>query len=333
MTNATTSAPTVAVLCGGDGPPPGMTRAEHDLEVRYVDAAGLGEGLRGAEVLFLWDFFSGALADAWSHADRLRWVHVASAGVDAVLTRDLVDSDVVLTNSRGVFERPIAEYVLGLLLSFAKDFPRSWDLQRARTWQHRQTEVVTGRRAVVVGTGPIGREIAALLSAVGLEVRLVGRTRRTDPLFGEVQAIEDLPSVVADADFVVGAAPLTEQTRGVFDRKVFEAMPRSARLVNVGRGPSVVEPDLIAALREQEIAGAALDVFADEPLPPDSPLWHLDGVIVSPHMSGDRHGWREALADLFLDNLGRWRAGDPLRNVVDKALGYVPGSRSNPPEG
>ena len=304
----------------------GMTATEREVEVRYAGAADLGEALAGAEVLFLWDFFSTALADAWPRADRLRWVHVASAGVDKVLTPQLVDSDVVLTNSRGVFERPIAEYVLGLLLAWAKDLPRSWDLQRARTWQHRQTETITGRRAVVVGTGPIGREIAGLLTAVGMRVRLVGRTEREDPDFGRVHATADLPATVGDADFVIGAAPLTDQTRGLFGRKVFEAMPSTARFVNVGRGPSVVEHDLVAALRDGEIAGAALDVFAEEPLPADHPLWHLDGVLVSPHMSGDRFGWREALVELFLDNLGRWRSGEPLTNVVDKRLGYVPGS-------
>lgn len=307
--------PTVAVLCGDDGRPPGMAPVEDELDVRYAGADDLRSAVQGAQVLLVWDFLSTAVEDAWPATDQLRWVHVAGAGVDRVLTPSLVRSDVVLTNSRGVFERPIAEYVLGLLLAFAKDLPRTLDLQRARTWQHRQTGMLTGRRAVVVGSGPIGHEIGALLSAVGMQVRVLGRSESGD-----------LAGHVADADYLIGAAPLTDQTRGLFDRKVFQAMPSTARFVNVGRGPSVVEEDLVTALREGEIAGAALDVFQVEPLPRDHPLWTLEGVLVSPHMSGDRFGWQEALVELFLDNLRRWRSGKPLHNVVDKELGYVPGT-------
>lgn len=312
--SASLKTPTLAVLCGEDRPP-AMSAIEEDLEVRYAGPGELGHALRDADVLLVWDFLSGALADAWPQAERLRWVHVASAGVDKILFPDLVDSDVVVTNSRGVFERPIAEYVLGLLLAWAKDLPRTLQLQREHTWLHRETDTLHRRRAVVVGTGPIGREIATLLEAVGMRVRLVGRAES-----------DNLPALVTDADYLVGAAPLTDQTRGMYDRKVFEAMPRSARFVNVGRGPSVVEEDLLAALREGEIAGAGLDVFADEPLPEDHPFWDLDSVLVSPHMSADTFGWREALVDLFADNLERWRSGEPLGNVVDKHRGYVPGS-------
>jgi phosphoglycerate dehydrogenase-like enzyme len=303
-----------------------MEALERTAEVRYAAPAELPSALAGAHVLLGWDFSSRALADAWPHADRLRWVHMASAGVDTVLIDPLVDSDVVLTNSRGVFERPIAEYVLGQLLAFVKDFDRTRDLQRRHTWQHRETGTLLGKRAVVVGSGPIGREIGTLLQAVGMRVRLVGRSRREDdPDFGLVVASGDLVTAVTDADFVVGAAPLTDQTRGLFDRAVFAAMPRHARFLNVGRGPSVVEADLLTALREGELAGAALDVFAEEPLPPDHPFWDVEGLVVSPHVSADTVGWREALVDLFSDNLRRWRRGEPLRNLVDKHLGYVPG--------
>src|SRR5690606_28505471 len=151
---------------------------------------------------------------------------------------------------------------------------------------------------VVVGSGPIGREIGELLGAVGMQVRVLGRAESGD-----------LPAHVSDADYVVGAVPLTDQTRRLFDRKVFEAMPTTARFVNAGRGPSVVEDDLVDALREGDLAGAALDVFDLEPLPAEHPLWTTEGVSVSPHMSGDRFGWQEALVDDFLGNLDRWRSG------------------------
>jgi phosphoglycerate dehydrogenase-like enzyme len=319
----TPAAPTVAVLCG-EHRPPGMGEVEAEAEVRYATAPELPEALHGADVLFVWDFLSTAVPAAWPAADRLRWVHIASAGVDRLLFPELVRSPVVVTNSRGVFDRPIAEYVLGLILAFAKDLPATLDRQRERTWVHRETERIDRQRVLVVGAGPIGRAIGRLVSAAGMPVTGVGRTARSaDPDFGQVHAWHDLPSLLPDADYVVVAAPLTDQTRGSFDAAVFERMKPSARLVNVGRGPIVVEADLVAALDKGEIAGAALDVFVAEPLPPDHPLWTAPNVIVSPHMSGDFTGWLEELVRLFVDNFRRWLAGEELRNVVDKRLGYV----------
>lgn len=314
----------MTVLCGDDQPR-GMAEVEQAAEVRYVRADGLRDAMAGAEVLFVWDFFSPAVRDAWPAADKLRWMHVASAGVDAVLFDELRSSDVVLTNSRGVFDDAIAEYVLGLVIAFAKDFPRSLEYQRQRQWKWRETERVGGRNALVVGTGPIGQAIARLLRAVGMEVRGVGRTaREDDPNFGIVHASAELADQVGWADFVVSILPLTDQTRGIFDRSVFAAMKPTARFINVGRGEHVVTTDLIDALRAGELAGAALDVFDQEPLPAESPLWTMDNVLISPHMSGDTIGWKDTLARVFVANFQRWLAGEPLHNVVDKQRGYVP---------
>ncbi|HEX2176720.1 MAG TPA: D-2-hydroxyacid dehydrogenase [Nocardioidaceae bacterium] len=318
------TAPTVTVLHGGELPP-NLGEIERLAQVRTARADGLAEALRGSDVLLTWDFTTPALGSAWAGADRLRWVHTASAGIDNVLTADVRDSDVVVTNSRGVFETPIAEYVTGLVLMTAKDMLGTWQRQQRREWEHRETRRVQGREAVVVGVGPIGRAVGRMLAAVGLRVRGVGRTRRSaDPDFGEVAAGDDLGAVVAGADYLVLVAPLTEQTRGMVDRDVLAAMPSSAMLVNVGRGELVVEDDLVRALQAGDIAAAALDVFEKEPLPPDSPLWTMPHVLVSPHMSADTVGWRDDLAALFLENLGRWCRGEQLRNVVDKQLGYVP---------
>lgn len=320
-----TTIPAVAVLCA-DHRPPGMEAVEQQADVRYATADTLPHALEGADALLVWDFFSTAVADAWPASDGLGWVHVASAGVDTLLFPALVDSDVVVTNSRGVFERPIAEYVLGLVLAFAKDLPTTLEAQRHGRWLHRETETLDGQRALVVGSGPIGREIGLLLQAVGVQVTLTGRTRRdSDPDFGTVHASSELPSLLGEADYVVAAAPLTPDTDGMFDAAAFRAMRSSARFVNIGRGQLAVEADLVAALLGGEIAGAALDVFSVEPLPADHPLWTLDGVLVSPHMSGDSVGWHAALARLFVENFERWRSGAELRNVVDKRLGYVPG--------
>ncbi len=302
-----------------------MAPVESAATVRYADAAELPDALRGADILFVWDFLSTAVPDAWPSADRLRWLHIASAGVDPVMFPGLRDSDVVLTNSRGVFDNPIAEYVLGLVIAFAKDFAGSLDLQRAGTWRHRETERVGGKRALIVGTGPIGRSIARMLTAAGLKVAGVGRrAREDDPDFGAVHASDDLAEHVGWADYVVAVAPLTEKTKGMFDRRAFAAMSSSARFINVGRGELVVTDDLVDALRAGELAGAALDVFETEPLPAESPLWTMDNVLLSPHMSGDVVGWKDTLVDVFVANFEKWLAGERLDNVVDKKLGYVP---------
>jgi phosphoglycerate dehydrogenase-like enzyme len=319
--------PVLAVLYGNKHPPD-MHPIERAAVVRYTDADDLTSALLGADALFVYDFLSTALPGAWHAADRLRWVHIASAGVDPVLFPAIRDSDVVLTNSRGVFDDAIAEYVLGVILAFAKDFAQSFDLQRQTRWLHRESERVAGGRALIVGTGPIGRAIARLLRAAGLRVAGAGRTaRENDPDFGTVHASAKLADHLPSADYVVAVAPLTEQTKGLFDAAAFAAMKPSARFINVGRGELVVTGELIEALRTGKIAGAALDVFETEPLPPDSPLWTLPNVLVSPHMSGDFTGWRSTLVEVFAENFDRWVAGKPLRNVVDKQLGYVPSAR------
>ena len=305
-----------------------MEPLEAVAEVRYTDAVGLPEAIVDARALFLWDFFSPALRDAWRHARRLEWIHVAAAGVDTLLFDELADSDVVVTNARGVFDRPIAEFVLGSVLAFAKDLHRSHDLQLAHTWQHRETRPVAGATALVVGTGAIGREIARLLRAVGVQVRGAGRTAREgDPDFGTVVASSELVEHVGWADHVIVVAPLTDATRHLVDAQVLSAMKRSAHLVNVGRGAIVDESALLAALTDGTIAGASLDVFSTEPLPADHPLWSAPGAVVTPHMSGDAVGWRDALARQFLDNAQRWLEGVEMVDVVDKKLGFVRASR------
>lgn len=314
----------LAVLCGPRRPPD-MEGIERAAVVRYTSAEELPSALRGADALFVYDFLSTAVPSAWHAADRLRWLHIASAGVDRVLFPELRDSDVVLTNSRGIFDDAIAEYVLGVILAFAKDLPRSVRLQDERTWLHRETERVAGRSVLVVGTGPIGRSIARLLRAAGMRVTGAGRREREDdPDFGVVYSSAELARYLPGADVVVAVAPLTEQTKGMFDAEAFAAMRPGARFVNVGRGELVVTDDLVDALRRGHLGGAALDVFETEPLPSGSPLWTMGNVLVSPHMSGDFVGWRNALVEVFADNFRRWREGRPLRNVVDKRLGYVP---------
>ncbi|WP_326596820.1 D-2-hydroxyacid dehydrogenase [Streptomyces sp. NBC_01803] len=312
------SEPRVLVL--DTDPSPRLDRLTGHARVVRADEKGLADRLPEADALLVWDFASDAVRHAWpGPGPRPVWVHTASAGVDRLLFPELLASPTVLTNARGVFDRPIAEYVAGLVLSMAKDFDGSRTLQSRRHWLHRETEKVYGSRAIVVGSGPIGRRIGGTLTALGVDVALVGRTAREG-----VRASEELPALLPGADWVVCAAPLTPATTGMFDTAAFALMKPSARFINVGRGGHVVEEDLAAALRSGRLAGAALDVFTTEPLPPESPLWDLPGLVVSPHMSGDTVGWRDDLAEQFCDNFDRWRAGEPLVNVVDKRLGYVP---------
>ncbi|MCX5043678.1 D-2-hydroxyacid dehydrogenase [Aldersonia sp. NBC_00410] len=315
------SRPVIAVLHADHRP---VALDELPAEIRYATTETLHEQLVGADVLLVWDFFSAALQEAWNAADALRWVHVAAAGVDTLLFDELVESDVLVTNSRGIFDRPIAEFVLASMLAFAKDMPASARFQRDRVWQHRETETIEGKRALVVGTGAIGRETARLLRAVGCDVTGAGRRGRADdPDFGVVHESADLADLAPDVDYLILLAPLTDATRGMVDAKVLAALPSSARLINVGRGELVVTDDLVTALRGGTIAGAALDVFDEEPLPADHPLWELDNVLVSPHMSGDATGWRERLERLFVRNFERYAAGEQPLNIVDKHSGYV----------
>lgn len=300
----------------GESVPAQLDSISADAELRLVPSSRLADGIVGADVLFLYDFSSPALASVWSCAEALRWVHVAAIGVDAVLFDELIDSDVVITNSRGIFEEPIAEYVLGQILAFAKDFRRSGDAQRVQRWEHFDSEPIAGASVTIVGPGPVGRAIARLLRAVGMSVRGVGRSAREDPDIGAITT--DVLAAVADADYVVLAAPLTSQTRGMVDSGVLHAMRPTARLINVGRGELVDTDALVAALQAGVIAGAALDVVDPEPLPADHPLWRVPNVRLTPHNSGDIKGWRNALQQQFIANFRRYLSGQPLHNVVDK---------------
>ncbi|MFD5713920.1 D-2-hydroxyacid dehydrogenase [Streptomyces pharetrae] len=311
--------PTLLVLDAD--PPPRLGRLTGRARIAHTDEAQLAARLPTADVLLVWDFTSRAVREAWpGEGPRPRWVHTASAGVDHLMCPELAASDTVVTNARGVFEQPIAEYVAALVLAMAKDLPRTWELQRRGEWRHRESQRVAGTRAVVVGTGPVGRAVARVLKALDVRTALVGRRPRTG-----IHGPEDLDRLLSRADWVVAAAPLTDDTRGMFDARRFGVLQPSARFVNVGRGELVDEEALAEALAKRWIAGAALDVFATEPLGPESPLWRLPGLIVSPHMSGDTVGWRDELGTQFVELYERWAAGRPLFNVVDKQRGYVPG--------
>ncbi len=330
---AHTHRPAVAVL--GFDPmtePAGEVRLDSIGELADVrlatNAAELADALDGAPVLLVLDFRAGVVRKAWPAARSLRWIHAASAGVENLMFPELRDSPVVVTNARGVFDDAIAEWVLGVLLTFCKGLHISRDLQREATWSHRESERLAGKRMLVVGAGGIGRAIARLSTAAGVDVTVAARHARTDDEFGTIIASEELDAFMTAADFVTRAAPLTPQTHGVLSAERLALMRPDARLINVGRGELVDEKALRAALRDDRLGGAALDVFTTEPLPPNDELWTMPNVIVSPHMSGDVAGWRQDLIDQFTANLRRWINDEPLENVIDKNAGYATGART-----
>lgn len=303
---------------------PRLGELSDQAELRFASTTTeLLGALPGADVMLGWNFRAG-LQEAWESARDLRWIHWAGAGVDAAVFPELAASEVQLTNARGVFDVPMAEWVLGMIICFAKEIPQSLEFQAQSEWRHRVTEMIAGKRALVVGVGSIGRAVGRLLRTAGMEVEAIGRSARDgDTDFGHIYAIDELHVRLSGADYVVLITPLTEQTRNLFAAPEFAVMATHARFINIGRGPLVVEADLLAALHEGQIAGAALDVFVEEPLPPESPFWNAPNCLVSPHMSGDYAEYEAAMADQFMANWARYLAGESLLNVVDKKLGFV----------
>ena len=277
-------------------------------------AAGeLSRLLPDADVLFVWSFATPELRSHWSSAEKLSWIHTATAGIDNVLFPGLAASSVTLTSSRGVFDVPIAEYVIGLIIALAKDFPATLAAQRERRWEHRETDRVGGRHLVLVGAGPIAQAVARTARCLGMSVEAVARSARPhDPVLGPVHAAAELGAVLERADDVVIAAPLTEGPRGLVGRDALLHLRAGTHLVNVGRGAVLDHEALLEALDDGRVTGAALDVFETEPLPERSALWDDRRVVVSPHTGG---GGRRG-ADAAPPPVPR----EPLRGVVGESL-------------
>ena len=309
----------LVLVAPGEAPLPGLDDLPTTVELRTVSSeSDLRRHLPQTDVLVVTDFRTDLLERCWPDEHRIRWVHATSAGVDALMFPALRDSDVLLTNARGGFDLGIAEYVLGAVLMHAKDSLGNLALQRQQRWQHRETALVARQRALVIGAGSIGSEVARLLSALDIEVIGIARTARSAEHFSRVLASEQLDGALPEADIVVITAPLTDATRGLINRDRLARMRSNALLVNVGRGAIVVTDDLVAALQAGQLGGAVLDVVDPEPLPEGHPLWDLPNVMLSAHMAGDFIGWRRALGEQFMANLQRWLADEPLLNIVNR---------------
>ncbi|MCS7234599.1 MAG: D-2-hydroxyacid dehydrogenase [Armatimonadota bacterium] len=315
------SAAPVTVLCTARVQPhhvDSVRSCGRGVEVRAVRREEVEPHLPEADILVTW-----AVPDAWvARAARLRWVHVTSAGVDHLLGGALWRSEVLITNSRGVHATPMAEHVLGWLLMFARNLHVHLEHQRHRRWQREEGGQLSASTVGVVGLGAVGKEVARLCKACG--ARVLGLRRRPEPVpfVDRVVGPEGLRELLESSDYVVLALPLVPSTRGLVGREQLRWMKPDAVLVNVGRGALVDEAALVEALREGRLRGAALDTFTCEPLPPESPLWELPNVLLSPHVAGSFRGYMDRVVELFCDNLRRYLAGEPLRNVVDREAGY-----------
>lgn len=262
-----------------------------------------------------------AFSDHLYAASALRWLHVPVAGADRPVFLDMMKRGVRLTTSSGANAEAVAHTALAGFMLLARGGLHWVHAQREHRWAPRRgpqaPRDLPGQTAIVIGQGPIGRSIAALLEGLGVKVlRLRHSPTAEDAARGDTFGYRDLPALAPRADWLVLACPLTDATRMLVDAQVLGAMPRGAFVVNVGRGGVLDEAALLDALGSGQLAGAYMDVFATEPLPPDSPFWDLPNVLVSPHCAGSTTGHRARAIRMFLDNLPRYRRGEPLVNEV-----------------
>ena len=304
-----------------------------------VSVEGLADGpLDDVEVMLRGWLSSDAFDRLLARAPKLAWVHSATSGVERALTPASRDRGLIVTNARGVFSRPIAEYVLMMILAVSRRLPQLLELQRERTWQPLEGAELRDVTVGIVGLGSIGRAVGALATAFGCRVVAVRRRpegegadaapRSVDDLsFGEamldrVGGPETLPQLLGESDFIVLAAPLTPETEDMINAETLGLVKPGAWLINVARGRLIDERALLRALRDGPLGGAVLDTFREEPLPALSSFYELPNVIVTPHTAWSSGRVLDRSVELFCDNLRRFATGEPLLNVVDPAAGY-----------
>jgi phosphoglycerate dehydrogenase-like enzyme len=272
----------------------------------------LDEHVPDADVLVNAAFSGEPFCTVFPLARKVKWVHSLSAGVENILSPELIASPVTLTNGRGVFRASLAEFAIGAMLFFAKDLRRMVRNQEAGRWEPFDIEMLDGQTLGIVGYGEIGRTTATLARAFNMRILAL---RRRDPNL-------QLEEMLAASDYVLVAVPNTPETRGMIGEPELNSMKSTAVIINVGRGPVIVETALVQALENKRIRGAALDVFDHEPLPDGHPFYSLDNVLLSPHCADHTVGWVELAVDMFVENFQRFQNGQPLQNIVDKKAGY-----------
>ena len=279
-----------------------------------------------ATVIFAWSLSGRLLREVFEMAPQVRWVHTRAAGMDAYLFPELVASPAIVTNGSGVFSAALGEFTLAAILYFAKNFRHLVRSQMEGRWAPLNPLEISGKTVGIVGYGDIGRAVATRVRHMGM--RVLGMTRRgpllynADPLVSQIFGPADRIEMLAQCDYIVVAAPLTPDTRGLIGEAEFAAMKPDAVVINIGRGPVIDEAAMIRALSEKRIKGAALDVFDTEPLPEGHPFYQLENVLLSPHCADHTPNWLDDSMRFFLNNFERYRKREPLLNVVEKQLGY-----------
>ena len=292
-----------------------------------VSLEGLADSdLSDVEVLLRGPLPQGVFDRLLRSCPSLMWVHSATAGVERVLTPAALERGLAITNARGVFSDPIAEYVLMMILAVSRRLPQLLELLRERTWQPLEGREMTDLTIGVVGLGSIGRRVAELAVKFGCRVvairRNTGESAEAVAGIAEVLTPDQLPELMAQSDFVVLALPLTPDTADLFDAQMFSHAKPGSWLINIARGALVDERALVRAVRDGRLAGAVLDALREEPLPADSELYSTPNVIVTPHTSWSSGRVLDRSIELFCDNLGRFARGEPLLNLVDPGAGY-----------
>lgn len=278
-----------------------------------------------ATVILNWAFHNRTLRELLAMCPKLEWVHIRSAGLDNMMFPELTAHGAAITNGSGVFSQSLGEFVLGAILYFAKDFRRMIRHQQAGEWAPFDIVEIAGQTVGILGYGDIGRAVASRARALGMKVLAVKRHVApgvADPLADRVFGPEARLEMLAQSDYVVVAAPLTAETRGMLGERELAVMKPGAVVVNVGRGPVIDEAALVRALAEKRIRGAALDVFDREPLPAGHPFYSLENVLLSPHCADHTPTWIADAMRFFLSQFERFSKGEPLRNVIEKQLGY-----------
>jgi phosphoglycerate dehydrogenase-like enzyme len=298
-----------------------------DVKIIAGNSAEAFEGAAvDAGVLFNWSGSIVLFKKVFAMCPNLLWVHSRSVGLERTLFPELKESSVPLTNGAGVFSASLGEFALGAILYFAKDFRRMIRNQMAGVWEAFDVSWVSGRTVGIIGYGDIGRAIAERVRAIGMTVLAVRRhappSQTADPLVAQTFTPQRLLEMISRCDYVLVAAPLTSETRGMISEAEFAAMKPTAVVINVGRGPVINEEAMIGALSSGRIRGAALDVFDHEPLPAGHPFYTLENVLLSPHCADHTPDWLDNAMQFFIEQYERFRKGEALLNVVDKKLGY-----------
>jgi len=319
-----------SVLVLSDPDDPQLSMLDELRETAHVAIGNSPDAFKNAAasaaVIFNWSGSLSLIREVFLMSPAVRWVHSRSAGLERTLFPELIASDVIMTNGSGVFSPSLGEFALGAILYFAKDFRRMIRNQMAGVWEPFDVLPIAGQTVGIVGYGDIGRAVATRVRAMEMKVLAVKRhvpaKSNSDPLADQIYGPDYLIEMLSRCDYVVVAAPLNAETLGLIGEAEFAAMKPSAVIINVGRGPVIDEHEMIKALSEHKVKGAALDVFDEEPLRKGHPFYKVENVLLSPHCADHTPDWLDNAMRFFIAQFERFRRGEPLLNVVDKKLGY-----------